>query len=489
MDDLGGMSGEGMLEDGSGFKDQLQALLEGADSFVPGSHERNNSLEQIRTLLVDRSSQMRKCSASDRLSGSGDGMILSTSGLGHSLPRSGNSRTGASFLHGVVSPEERQSVLELYDPNDSSMSTIHEPSSVWGNSGHGYDGEDYDITFQMEDIHEQPAAAPAQTFPHTSPPTQAARGGVAAGAAVPTTAARILGAGQAVPPRSLVAAGPVAAAGRGAAPIGFAAVAAQGAAGVLSSNLPPGMGAKSAMPAATAVMRSPVRPPGTKANLQMSNLAREEQAAIPHVSTDDLAGPPVMPLQSEPEKRLSHKEVEQRRREKAKQYFDELRGLLPYGGDSAKFDKNAILHHSIELIKNLLEQLRIEDVNGAKVDEGTTSMAEFRCCFDVTRQPLCFAGLDSRVWEANSAFCTLLGYTRLEVTGLSIFSVTLAYQAGDPEPSTHWQQSTANASGTTSYLCKMQRKDSQQVACNVDLSLIKKGGKPHCYLVAANPSL
>ena len=97
------------------------------------------------------------------------------------------------------------------------------------------DGEDYDITFQMEDIHEQPAAAPAQTFPHTSPPTQAARGGVAAGAAVPATAARILGAGQAIPPRSLVAAGPVAAAGRGAAPVGFAAVAAQGAAGDCSS--------------------------------------------------------------------------------------------------------------------------------------------------------------------------------------------------------------------------------------------------------------
>jgi len=36
-------------------------------------------------------------------------------------------------------------------------------------------------------------------------------------------------------------------------------------------------------------------------------------------------------------------------------------------GDSAKFDKNAILHHSIELIKNLLEQLRIEDVNGVCV--------------------------------------------------------------------------------------------------------------------------
>eukprot|EP00802_Teleaulax_amphioxeia_P007200 Tamp_07206.p1 GENE.Tamp_07206~~Tamp_07206.p1 ORF type:complete len:485 (+),score=71.91 Tamp_07206:298-1752(+) len=484
MDDLGGM---GMMEDGSGFKDQLQSLLEEAESFVPGSQERNNSLEHIRTLLVDRSSKMKGGSTGDRMSGS-DGMLLSSSGPGQSLTRSSNSRSGASFLHGAGSPDERQGVLELYDPNDSSMTTIHEPASVWGSSSHGYDGEDYDITFQMEDIHEQPAAAPSQTFPHTGAAAQAA-GAASASSSGPTTAARILGAGPQAQPRSLVAPTPVAG-GRGAAPVGFAAVAAQGAAGVLSSNLPPGMGPKGAVPAAAPVMRSPVRPTSSKANLQMSNLAREEQAAIPHVSTDDLAGPPVMPLQTEPEKRLSHKEVEQRRREKAKQYFDELRGLLPYGGDSAKFDKNAILHHSIELIKSLLEQLRVEEANSLqKNEEGTPNMAEFRCCFDVTRQPLCFAGLDSRVWEANSAFCTLLGYTRLEVTGLSIFSLTMAYQPGEPEPSTHWQQSTANASGHTSYLCKMQRKDSQQVACNVDLSLIKKGGKPHCYLVAANPSL
>lgn len=99
-------------------------------------------------------------------------------------------------------------------------------------------------------------------------------------------------------------------------------------------------------------------------------------------------------------------------------------------------------------------------VRAPQMEEGAPSMAEFRCCFDVTRQvrnaqsafalvlpasprlsmsplypdvptiiqPLCFAGLDSRVWEANSALCTLLGYTRLEITGLSIFSVTLAYQ-------------------------------------------------------------
>ena len=470
----------------SGFKDQLQALLEDAESFVPGSHERNNSLEQIRTLLVDRSSQMRKGSG---LSGADDGMMLSTSGPGHSLPRSTNSRTGASFLHSVVSPDERQSVLELYDPSDSSMTTIHEPGSVWGSSGAGYDGEDYDITFQMEDIHEQPSSVPMQNFPHTSSGAQSTAGAVV-GSSGPTTAARILGASQAQQPRSLVASGPAVTAGRGAAPVGFAAVAAQGAAGVLSNNLPPGVGSKGAMPAPTTPVRSAVRPAGSKGNLQMSNLAREEQAAIPHVSVDDLAGPPVMPLQTEPEKRLSHKEVEQRRREKAKQYFDELRGLLPYGGDSAKFDKNAILHHSIELIKNLLEQLRVEDANAPKAVEATPSMAEFRCCFDVTRQPLCFAGLDSRVWEANSAFCTLLGYTRLEITGLSIFSVTLAYQPGDPEPSTHWHQSVqAGAAGTTCYLCKMQRKDSQEVACNIDLSLIKKAGKPYGYLVAANPSL
>ena len=103
MDDLGGM---GMMEDGSGFKDQLQSLLEEAESFVPGSQERNNSLEHIRTLLVDRSSKMKGGSTGDRMSGS-DGMLLSSSGPGQSLTRSSNSRSGASFLHGAGSPDER----------------------------------------------------------------------------------------------------------------------------------------------------------------------------------------------------------------------------------------------------------------------------------------------------------------------------------------------------------------------------------------------
>jgi hypothetical protein len=52
---------------------------------------------------------------------------------------------------------------------------------------------------------------------------------------------------------------------------------------------------------------------------QMSSLAKEEQAAIPHVTAGDLGGVPLVPMNMEPDKRLSHKEVEQRRREKAKQ--------------------------------------------------------------------------------------------------------------------------------------------------------------------------
>jgi hypothetical protein len=46
----------------------------------------------------------------------------------------------------------------------------------------------------------------------------------------------------------------------------------------------------------------------------------------------------------------SHNEVEQRRRQQAKQHYDELRALLP---NSSKYDKNAVLHHSILLIQKV----------------------------------------------------------------------------------------------------------------------------------------
>jgi len=47
--------------------------------------------------------------------------------------------------------------------------------------------------------------------------------------------------------------------------------------------------------------------------------------------------------------KLSHNEVEQRRRMLARKLFDDLRALLP---NSSKYDKNTILYHTIQLIKN-----------------------------------------------------------------------------------------------------------------------------------------
>ena len=50
---------------------------------------------------------------------------------------------------------------------------------------------------------------------------------------------------------------------------------------------------------------------------------------------------------------LSHNQVEQRRRQLAKSHFEELRALLP---DAGKFDKNAILLHTIKMIRRLSGQ-------------------------------------------------------------------------------------------------------------------------------------
>jgi len=465
--------------------DNLHALLEDVENFIPGSNERTNSLEQLRSALVDRSSVLRPKAMGD-----------------HDLSRSGaRTRVGtgaSSFLHGGVSPDDGHMLDDLYGESTGGMSSIPEHSGtdgLWGPTGSHYDGSEYDDiegTFQMDDIGDTLPPAIPTTYSHlhsratttisSSSTKQPASTSIQTHSAG-TTAARIIGGphvNRALPGSQSSTAAAILQ------DVGFAAVAAgaPGAAGVLSGNLNIGKSAPSA------AVRSPVARPPSKTNVQMSNLAREEQAAIPHVSADDLGGAPVVPMQPEPDKRLSHKEVEQRRREKAKQYFDELRGLLPYGGDSAKFDKNAILHHSIALIKQLLSELEQEEASSVKnePDPGTPTMAEFRCCFDVTRQPLCFTGLDSRIWEANTAFCTLLGYTRLEISGLSLLSATAP---SDTEASSErWHHMINSPQATTvSYMCKLQRKDSQQVGCNIDLSIVRRNGKAHCFLVAANPSL
>lgn len=223
----------------------------------------------------------------------------------------------------------------------------------------------------------------------------------------------------------------------------------------------------------------------------MSNLAKEEQALIPHLPAGTLGGTaaPLVPMQLEPEKRLSHKEVEQRRREKAKQYFDELRALLPFGGDSAKFDKNAILHHSIILLKNLMAELAQEEASaGTKPTPGQAGPADYHCSFDVNRQPLCFSGLDSRLTDANSAFCTLSGYSRMEVMGLSLLNSTAAADLETAQQ--HWTKLSqpGNAQAQTSYKCRLVRKDGQQIMCNIDLCVVMKQNKPSGFIISANPS-
>lgn len=478
------------------FQDKLHMLLEEAEMFVPGSNERTNSLEQIRSILLDRGTSMRKNQG------------MGESGSFGASRKGAAGGAGSSFLHGMSPDNDGGGLLhdDMYYEGAGAMSSIPEssPPENWDTPGHlgqyGDGGAEYDDiegTFRMDDVGEPNMPAPA--FPHVHIRSHAITsssshkhavtgGGTVASHSTPTTAARILGtshASRGTHAGSNTAAGPLG----GGDGVGFAAVAAggagPGAASVLSSGLAKG-GSQSRPPVA--------RPPSTKVSLQMSNLAREEQAAIPHVSAGDTGGAPVVPMQLEPEKRLSHKEVEQRRREKAKQYFDELRGLLPYGGDSAKFDKNAILHHSIALIKQLLADLDQEEQNAGgpqrAEDECGRSIpgsSEFRCCFDVTRQPLCFAGLDSRVWEANAALCTLLGYTRLEIGTVALLTQTAKEDA--EAASQQWHHMLNSNQTSASYLCKLQRKDSQQVSCNIDLSLIRRNGKPHLFLVAANPSL
>mmetsp|Transcript_29720 Transcript_29720/g.74730 ORF Transcript_29720/g.74730 Transcript_29720/m.74730 type:complete len:103 (+) Transcript_29720:1243-1551(+) len=102
---------------------------------------------------------------------------------------------------------------------------------------------------------------------------------------------------------------------------------------------------------------------------------------------------------------------------------------------------------------------------------------------------MCFAGLDSRLSDANSAFCTLSGYSRMEVTGLSFLNSTAP---ADSEVATQqWQMILALGSKqtSTSYRCRIVRKDGQQLMCNVDLNLISRQGKPHSFLVSVNPCL
>eukprot|EP00287_Rhodomonas_sp_CCMP768_P008650 CAMPEP_0196736338 /NCGR_PEP_ID=MMETSP1091-20130531/14433_1 /TAXON_ID=302021 /ORGANISM="Rhodomonas sp., Strain CCMP768" /LENGTH=148 /DNA_ID=CAMNT_0042080051 /DNA_START=181 /DNA_END=623 /DNA_ORIENTATION=- len=83
------------------------------------------------------------------------------------------------------------------------------------------------------------------------------------------------------------------------------------------------------------------------------------QGAQPAFTTDSsetvatVAGA-LLGLQNE-NSRMSHKQVEQHRRLKAKQYFDELRCLVP-GGTDSKNDRNRVLQLAIDHLKALTGQ-------------------------------------------------------------------------------------------------------------------------------------
>jgi len=206
-------------------------------------------------------------------------------------------------------------------------------------------------------------------------------------------------------------------------------------------------------------------------------------AALPAVSAITAAS-----MLEDSTERLSHKEVEQRRREKAKQYFDELRALLPCGADS-KFDKNTILQNTIAMIK----QLQAELEHHKEVKLGTKgrpptqpSSNDFKQSFDITRQPLCFCGLDGCIWESNAAFCNLLGYSKQEIHGLSLLNNTAPCDSD--ASSQHWQRLISSGMCNSAFYCHLIRKDNQQLMVNMDLNLLHKRNQPYCFLVATNPT-
>eukprot|EP00802_Teleaulax_amphioxeia_P010704 Tamp_10733.p1 GENE.Tamp_10733~~Tamp_10733.p1 ORF type:complete len:451 (-),score=101.91 Tamp_10733:387-1739(-) len=204
------------------------------------------------------------------------------------------------------------------------------------------------------------------------------------------------------------------------------------------------------------------------------------------------ASMPGIGIMDEGNERLSHKEVEQRRREKAKQYFDELRCLLPCGADS-KFDKNTILQNTIAMIKQLQAELQHhketrEGPNAKSVRPGSQpSSQDYQQSFEMVRQPLCFCGLDGLVWESNQAFCQLLGYTnKSEVTGLSLLNKTAS--SDNEASSQHWQRLITSGMCNTAFYCQLLRKDNQTLTVNMDLNLVHKRNTPYCFLVATNPT-
>mmetsp|Transcript_17990 Transcript_17990/g.27857 ORF Transcript_17990/g.27857 Transcript_17990/m.27857 type:complete len:126 (+) Transcript_17990:1112-1489(+) len=123
---------------------------------------------------------------------------------------------------------------------------------------------------------------------------------------------------------------------------------------------------------------------------------------------------------------------------------------------------------------------------GGKRQPTQPASHDFKNSFDVTRQPLCFCGLDGTVWESNSAFCNLLGYSKQEIQGVSLLHSTAACDSDASNQ--HWQRLITSGMCNCAFYCHLVRKDQQQLLVNMDLNLIHKRNQPFCFLVATNPT-
>ena len=124
--------GLGMSADGASpnFQDRLHSLMEEADLFKPGSQERTNSLEQIRSMLADKGTTMRR-----RLGAEHEHPLsFGTSGRGHHHP--GGSSGHGGFMGGH-SPDDGPMLDDLYhDGVGTMMSSIPEKDN-WNSPHYG----------------------------------------------------------------------------------------------------------------------------------------------------------------------------------------------------------------------------------------------------------------------------------------------------------------------------------------------------------------
>eukprot|EP00961_Rhodomonas_salina_P284682 3847413-Rhodomonas_salina.1 len=103
-------------------------LLEEAEMFVPGSNERTNSLEQIRSILLDRGTSMRKNQG------------MGESGSFGASRKGAAGGAGSSFLHGMSPDNDGGGLLhdDMYYEGAGAMSSIPEssPPENWDTPGH-----------------------------------------------------------------------------------------------------------------------------------------------------------------------------------------------------------------------------------------------------------------------------------------------------------------------------------------------------------------